>query len=984
MLTQYFLALVFTSITSLLIALFVYLNGPRKLTDVTYALYTICIAWWSLFEALAITTESPAWALNLWRLSHVGVILIPVFFVHFAKAIRLNYNAKKERLVISLSYLVAVSFLVVNFFPVFIQGVTPKFSFKSFIIPGHLYLLFFVTWTAWIAYGLTILIREFIRSTGERRNQLKHFCWSMLIAYIGGVPNFFPTFNIEIPILMPFGTYAIPIYTLVTAYAISRYRLMEIGLAITRFVIFVGIISLFVGLPMLIITSSISYNSIAPFTVAVIFMTMGAFVLLQSFHSATNRIFALNCLTTVFWQGTWTVLFSTSDPKVADILVRVGYSGIIFIPFTFYHFVVKFTNLKREEFLVKFSYIVGGIFLILLWTTDLFISGKLPHDWGYYPRAGVLHPLYILFLSGAAGRIFVILLQKLKKEKDALTPLQKNHVRYILLSIVAYTFASVDFLVNYGVAIYPFGFLFTLISASIVVYAIAKYHLLDISVLAARSSIFITVYAAVLGLPFWVGLQIGRKFWFIPVVMMAIFASAGPFIYNYLRSRAEDVLLKEQRRYQRALLQVSKGMMLVKDLNKLIRLIVHVVARALKIRNVTLFLLDKDANRYFIKAVRYSNQMDSKLSLDDDDVIVQYLRTEKMPIVLGELKSRLHSNSIKNQSSIMSIERMMEEYKMAVIVPSFVQELLIGFLVLGEKSNGKVYTQDDLNVFKVLANQSALAIENAMFYQETGKTMAEKFQEHRVWSIGKMGAGIGHQMNNRLNNIKVTAEVVLEDYLPEIKKLLPDDGGEVMGEIEAALRRVSEDAQRGGEVAKILNTFSKKSDKDKLELTPIDIQDAIKGALDLLSCKLKITELGVYTDIPTERLKVMGNLSTLQDVFFNMLDNTHDALIRKQNAIRECILSYVGPFEPKTTIRARVLANNQWEIEVEDNGIGMTEEDSKQLFIPFFTKKATSEKGTGLGLGIIKQMIEAHGGTIRVTSKYGEGTKFIFTLQAAK
>ena len=741
MLNYHYLALILTALIQVALALFVYSRGTKRLTNITYALYSASIAHWAFFEALGIVATDRGRALFLWRLNHVGVIFITIFFVHFITSLYPRAEQQKTRKLILGSYLVGIIFLILNLSGILIQEVQSKFYFNFFINASPVYYPFFFLWVAWAVFGLIKLFKLYSISSPTQKRQLRYFSLSMFIAYLGGIPNFIPTFNILIPYLIPFGTYAIALY----------------------------------------------------------------------------------------------------------------------------------------------------------------------------------------------------------------------------------------------------GF--------IAVYAIVKYHLLDIRVLALRTFVFVVVYLPILSLPVFAGAHFKESlqaifhdnWWIIPVGMQMVLAPVGLIIYSRIKSRAENLLMKEQRDYQRTLLQVSQGIMLVKDLNKLVKRIVYVVSRVIKIKNVALFLLDKETHRYSVKTVRYKGQLDPGLSFGSEDVIIQYLAAEKAPLVLEELKARLHGDSVKNQSNIEVIERLMEKLKIAVIVPSFVQDMIIGFLVLGEKANTQPYTQHDLNVSKLLANQAALGIENAIFYEETGKTLTEKFQEHRVWSIGKMGAGIGHQMNNRLNNMKMTAEVILEDYLPELKKILPEAGNEIMSDVEDALHWISDDAKRGGEVAKILSTFSKKSDKDKLELVPLDIEDAIKGALNLLSCKLKIGELNVQIDLPAERPKVLGNLSTLQDVFFNMLDNTHDAFIRKQNAIKECILPSTGNYESKTIIRTRVNAgNSHFEIDVEDNGIGMTEEDAKQLFIPFFTKKATSEKGTGLGLGIIKQMIEAHGGTIKVTSKYGEGTKMSFTLQIAK
>ena len=78
------------------------------------------------------------------------------------------------------------------------------------------------------------------------------------------------------------------------------------------------------------------------------------------------------------------------------------------------------------------------------------------------------------------------------------------------------------------------------------------------------------------------------------------------------------------------------------------------------------------------------------------------------------------------------------------------------------------------------------------------------------------------------------------------------------------------------------------------------------------------------------------------------------------------------------------VAGQCWNIEVSDNGIGMTDEEFDHLFLPFFTTKATAEKGTGIGLAVIKLMVENHKGTIRAESEYGKGTTFHITLPVIK
>ncbi|MFC1589946.1 histidine kinase N-terminal 7TM domain-containing protein [Candidatus Omnitrophota bacterium] len=246
-LNQYFISLLVTGIVHFCLALIVLIKGIDKRLNQTYALYSFSISIWSIFEAFGIIQSNETFALWLWRINHAGVIFIPIFFVHFVYSL-VGISGKKRKL-IPISYLIACVFLILDATPLLIREVVPKFSFKYFINPGPFYYFFFSIWVGWAIYGLVEMFREYFRVTGYRRNQMRYFCWSMLVAYMGGIPNFFPTFNIEIPILMPFGTYAIPIYAFFTVYAIIKYRLLEVEVVIGRTAVFLFTQSFVFGIP---------------------------------------------------------------------------------------------------------------------------------------------------------------------------------------------------------------------------------------------------------------------------------------------------------------------------------------------------------------------------------------------------------------------------------------------------------------------------------------------------------------------------------------------------------------------------------------------------------------------------------------------------------------------------------------------------------------------------------------------------------------
>jgi signal transduction histidine kinase len=294
-LSHYFLALFITGISHFLLALFVLVKNPRAPINRTYALYSFAISVWSIFEAFAIVVDDKATALLLWRICNIGTIFITVFFVHFVFNF-LNIYGKKKKL-IRISYLIGCFFLICNFSPLsplFINDITPKLSFNIYFInPGILYYAFLPWWLGLMAVGLYSLHKYVFNpaTSAYRRNQIKYFYWSMLIAYIGGVPNFLPKVsNIEIPLLMPFGTYAVVLYAVCTAYAILRHRLMDINFVINRTMVYslsVGLLSGLLVILVLTITNIFSiFVKIDPFIVSIVLAPLVAIL----FTPLRNRI----------------------------------------------------------------------------------------------------------------------------------------------------------------------------------------------------------------------------------------------------------------------------------------------------------------------------------------------------------------------------------------------------------------------------------------------------------------------------------------------------------------------------------------------------------------------------------------------------------------------------------------------------------------------------------------------------------------------
>jgi signal transduction histidine kinase len=389
------------------------------------------------------------------------------------------------------------------------------------------------------------------------------------------------------------------------------------------------------------------------------------------------------------------------------------------------------------------------------------------------------------------------------------------------------------------------------------------------------------------------------------------------------------------------------------------------LTRTINLSHAFIYLRDPETGHYILKAKRERSFANTLTEILNTNPIVNWLNKTRKPILYEELTFSSEENANHD------IAAEMKKLSASVIVPSFVQDTLIGFMAMGDKLSGSMFSQNDLAVFQVLANQSALAIENAMFYEETGKTLAQQFHEHRLRSIGTMGSMMGHQINNRFQAILAKAEQTFDIIETELEKIVPDQKRNFFNMAKESLRSIKQNAELGGSITKRLTTFSRKETQFK----PIDLNEVITAVIELLSFKFDIKELNLKTDVQKTDYKIYGDMAQLQDILFNLLDNAHDAEVHK----KETDSMYI----PQTSIKAYI-QNSLWQIEVSDNGIGMSREEYDQLFLPFFTTKATTEKGTGIGLAIIKSMVETHKGKITAQSTYGEGTTFYITLPATK
>ncbi|VAX26562.1 hypothetical protein MNBD_NITROSPIRAE02-1300 [hydrothermal vent metagenome] len=278
-----------------------------------------------------------------------------------------------------------------------------------------------------------------------------------------------------------------------------------------------------------------------------------------------------------------------------------------------------------------------------------------------------------------------------------------------------------------------------------------------------------------------------------------------------------------------------------------------------------------------------------------------------------------------------------------------------------------IKTRDELGMLAETFNSMTRELRNARqklenWAKELEAEVAKKTEEIRrgqeqlihtekLASLGRMAAGVAHEINSPLTGIVTFAHLMLKRTPPENKMDRED------------LEVIIEQAERCSKIIKGLLGFSRAIPAERAD---IDINNTIRHTLEIIQNQAKFHNIKIITDLSPDLPRIVGDASQLQQVFMNLLINAADAMNDRG----------------QITIATRQITEDGKEfieIEFTDTGPGIPEEHMSKLFEPFFTTKPVG-KGTGLGLAVTHGIVRKHGGHIKVKSTLGKGTSFLIRL----
>ncbi len=228
------------------------------------------------------------------------------------------------------------------------------------------------------------------------------------------------------------------------------------------------------------------------------------------------------------------------------------------------------------------------------------------------------------------------------------------------------------------------------------------------------------------------------------------------------------------------------------------------------------------------------------------------------------------------------------------------------------------------------------------------KTQVQLLQAEKMSSLGKLSAGVAHQLNNPLGGITLFAKLILEEY--ELEDNLSED-----------IKRILQDAQRCRDTVKELLEFARQT-SHMMRLQ--DINEALSRTLFLIENQSLFQNIRIDKHFNHELPQVPVDIQQMNHVFMNIILNAAQAMEGD------------GKLEILTRLSKK---NERIVIEISDTGPGIPNDVMEHIFEPFYTTKEEG-KGTGLGLSMVYGIIENHGGKISAKTQAGKGTTFIIEL----
>jgi signal transduction histidine kinase len=712
-----------------------------------------------------------------------------------------------------------------------------------------------------------------------------------------------------------------------------------------------------------------TYYIISSFINASIGWLFGLFILIKRKKTRLNINLALWCFSIASWSLFYLIWQIETQAEMALLWTRMLMIGAIWVPVSYLRVVVTFLELENEKKrFLRINYVLGLFFTLLL-STPLMVDHVEPlAGFSFWPKPGIMyHPFLLMFVYLSLYSAWLSF-KALKTEPSKIKRLQ---IKYMLFGVaISIAGGSTNYFLWYDIPIKPYGNIFASTYVITTVYAMIRYRLMDIRIII-RKIITYFIIILILAIPFVLEKYLDNNAQFfkinhasIEIFFLIVLVIFIPVLYDRIQKFVNARVYAEVYSTKDALTKFAQRINNNIRLDDIVKLSIENLVENFGLDRATVLLHEDSYHRYNPYTPIGQNQV-ANISLTCDSELVKYLKTEKKLIIHDELElqSRDTTNS-GHKENLNTLKNEMTKISSSLCLPLIRHEEITGVIVLGNKLSNEPYSQDDIDLLMIIGEQTAIAIENSLLYNQMERIVAKQTKklstqnkklEELLESKSTFLSVASHQLRTPTSIIRGMLSMLQEGSVPPEKKSYFID------------RAVAGADRLSQTIRDLLSATSLETVGFKFDKRPTQIEDIIKKIINERAPKLEEKNIKlIYKSSKKLAPLVSVDSNKIIEVVSNLIDNSIQ-------------------YTPSGSITIETKSDkNRFYFSIKDTGIGIPAEELKNIFTKMYrTPNAitTRPDGTGLGLFLVKKIIEGHKGKAEVTSAgIGKGSTISFWL----
>lgn len=697
-----------------------------------------------------------------------------------------------------------------------------------------------------------------------------------------------------------------------------------------------------------------NFLQLIPLTAAVVNLLLSLFVFSRSPRSKLNQIYLLWGFSISLWNFGTFFMFRVQTREEALLCARLIQFGVIFLPIYLFHLCLMIAQIPAYRAL-KLLYALMALFAITNFTPYFVADVRYAENLrAWYTVGGIAFWIYTTVYI----ILTVVTILVLVRRQRTLPPLHKMRLKSLLLATgVLFFFGSNDILPILGIYKYPFtnlnifpyGSAAAIFYGIIVGYSVLQHQLLDVHVTLSRLAaqfvrllfMFLIGFSLLLILALIAPGEFTVFSFYAAVGVLLGSALAASFFFPQFFGKASDALerqiLGDRFEYHARVQNMIHTMRSFPEPQYLLEELEDLMVNTVKIRSYQIILLDENTRGFSLFYSHPPQPQTQFAELHIDSPLFRYFQQSRATF----FHCKSPQDTVRETKLVREARDQLKQLNPDLCFPLFSGQEVVGMMLLGGKVNGDIFTPHDLRLLIELAHNLGLLLNQIRLRNQLQVA-------HEQDLLGRMSRGLAHDLNNLLTPVQTLLQL-FEASTPRrdaIDDLLP-----------MALRNIDT-------VRSYVNEALFFSRDATLTARPGSLDETIREAIQLIQPSAGKKQVVIEAEgLPPASIEMDSVL--IKRLICNLLSNAVDA----SPAASRILVRLVQL--PKTEI------SRDWHrVQIIDVGEGISAENLKRVFTPYFTTKNTGDgkRGFGLGLAIARKIVHLHGGNLTIASKEKSGT----------